>query len=81
MKPSLNIISMAALFAALVIPPVLADDNAAAFKKLDADGDGFISEYEALSHDQVADAFTDADENNDGQLDMTEFAALEINDD
>ena len=81
MKVSLHVIPMAALLAALLVNPVLADDNARAFSKLDVDGDGFITEYEALAHAELPDAFADGDENNDGQIDLDEFSKLEISDD
>ena len=81
MKVSLYVIPVAALLAALLVHPVLADDNARAFSKLDVDGDGFITEYEALAHAELPDAFADGDENNDGQIDLDEFSKLEISDD
>jgi Ca2+-binding EF-hand superfamily protein len=60
---------------------VSADDNARIFNKLDANGDGYISEYEALEHDELVAAFSEGDQNGDGQLDMAEFAELEITED
>jgi len=78
MKLAFNVISMAALLGALLISPVSADDNAEAFKKLDTNGDGFISEYEALEHSSLPEVFEESDENGDGQLDVIEFAKLEI---
>ena len=81
MKVSFRVISMAALLCALPFPPVFADDNAEMFKKLDVNGDGFISETEALAHPELPDSFADGDEDGDGRLDLAEFAVLEIADD
>jgi Ca2+-binding EF-hand superfamily protein len=81
MKAPFNVIPMATLLAALSIHPAFADDNAEAFRKLDVNGDGYISEYEALAHAELPDAFADGDENSDGLLDMAEFLILEISDD
>jgi Ca2+-binding EF-hand superfamily protein len=81
MNVSFNVISMTALLGALLIHPVSADDNARIFNKLDANGDGYISEYEALEHDELVAAFSEGDQNGDGQLDMAEFAELEITED
>jgi len=78
MKTAFNVISMAALLVALSMQPLTADDNTEAFRKLDVNGDGFISEYEALAHSQLPEAFTEGDENNDGQIDLLEFVKLEI---
>jgi len=80
MKISRTVISMAALLGALLIQPLPADDNISAFSKLDVDRDGFITETEALAHAELPDAFAEGDENNDGRLDMDEFAKLEITD-
>ena len=80
MKVSSRVISMAALLGVLFLNPLYADDNAEAFSKLDADGDGFITDREALVHSELPDVFEEADENGDGKLDMEEFAKLEITD-
>lgn len=80
MKVAFKAISMAALLGALFFNPLYADDNAEAFLKLDANGDGFITDREALVHSQLPDVFEEADENGDGKLDMEEFAKLEITD-
>lgn len=78
MKTDFYAISMAALLGVLLIDPVTADDNTRIFQNLDVDGDGYISEYEALAHEELPDAFADGDENNDGRIDMIEFLNLEI---
>jgi Ca2+-binding EF-hand superfamily protein len=80
MKIPFNAISMATLLGALLALPVSADDNTEAFKKLDVNGDGFITETEALAHAELPDVFGEADENGDNQLDLNEFAVLEITD-
>ena len=81
MKVSIRVISMAALLCALPVSPAFADDSGEMFKKLDVDGDGFITETEALAHPELPDSFADGDEDGDGRLDMIEFAQLEISDD
>jgi Ca2+-binding EF-hand superfamily protein len=81
MNVSLNVISMTALLGALLIHPVSADDSAKMFNKLDANGDGYISEYEALEHDELTAAFSEGDQNSDGLLNMAEFVDLEITED
>ena len=78
MKVSSSIIPVTALFAALSITPAIADDNTEAFQKLDVNGDGYVSEYEALAHAFLPDAFEDGDSNSDGLLDLAEFIKLEI---
>ena len=78
MKVSFTVISMAALLCALPVSPVFADDNSEMFKKLDVNGDGFITETEALAHPELPGAFEESDEDGDGRLDMAEFAELEI---
>ena len=80
MKITFSAFTAAAVLGAMLARPAFADDNAAAFKALDVDGDGFISEQEATAHEDLPDAFSDGDENNDGQLDPAEFANLEITD-
>ena len=81
MKVFPGVISMAVLLSALLVSPAFADDNSEAFKKLDVNGDGYITEAEALAHPELPDSFADGDEDGDGRLDMTEFAELEIADD
>lgn len=81
MKVFFTVISMATLLCGLLIPAASADDNSETFKKLDVNGDGFITETEALAHAELPDSFADGDENGDGRLDMNEFAQLEIVDD
>ena len=81
MKVLISVISMATLLGALQIQPAYADGNSEAFRKLDVNNDGFISEYEALAHDALPDDFEEGDENSDGQIDLDEFLRLEISDD
>ena len=78
MKVSLRVIPVTTLFGALSIFAAIADDNTEAFQKLDVNGDGYISEYEALAHAFLPDAFEDGDRNSDGLLDLAEFIKLEI---
>src|SRR5438105_8723828 len=52
------------------------DTSAAAFRKLDEDGDGRISALEAANNTRVAAAFTMADKDKDGYLSKEEFEAL-----
>ena len=80
MKGPFSVISAATLLASLLTQPVFGDDNAEAFSKLDINGDGFITEQEALAHAGLIEVFGDGDENSDGRLDMDEFSVLEITD-
>ena len=45
-------------------------DRFDAFRKLDADKDGFLSRREAAAQPEVAANFDEADRNHDGKLDM-----------
>ena len=80
MKVCFSAVPMAALLGALLANPVFANDDAKAFKKLDINNDGFITDTEALAHEELPEVFEEADENGDGKLDMDEFAKLEITD-
>jgi len=51
-----------------------------AFQALDVDGSGSVSIEEAKVNPDISDTFEDADLNKDGQLDMTEFSAMEVSD-
>jgi len=46
----------------------------AEFRRLDADGDGYISHAEALLEPEVLRTFRRADRNKDGRLDADEYA-------
>lgn len=46
----------------------------AEFKRLDTDGDGYISRTEALKDPEVVRTFRRADANKDGRLDLDEYA-------
>ncbi|MEW5789262.1 MAG: EF-hand domain-containing protein [Pseudomonadota bacterium] len=52
------------------------DDTAMdAFKKMDADGDGFVTAREAVSGLITTEAFAAADKDKDGKLNTDEYAA------
>jgi Ca2+-binding EF-hand superfamily protein len=80
MKISKSMVALAAVIGIAMAQPVTADDNAETFKKLDVDGDGFITKQEAEVNDDLVDSFDDGDNNDDGQLDMAEFAKLDVTD-
>lgn len=48
------------------------------FKDLDADRNGYISQYEARDKHRVFFYYPKADKNSDGHLDQSEFSAFEI---
>lgn len=54
-------------------------DRPAAFRQLDADGDGWISVEEAAAHPEVAANFQKADRDHDGRLSLEEFEAVALN--
>jgi hypothetical protein len=54
-------------------------DRPEAFRKLDADGDGYISEGEAAAHPDVAANFKKADVDHDGKLNLEEFETIALN--
>ena len=81
MKKHLSAVTTLALLVVLGSPIVVADDNADFFNRLDADGDGYLTMEEAEKDSKLGDAFSDGDDNDDGRLDMAEFAKLEIGDD
>ncbi len=47
------------------------------FSELDTDGDGFLSEEELQANMELSEVHSQLDENADGLVDETEFAALE----
>lgn len=47
------------------------------FAQLDANGDGMISQDEAQANPQLSQQFQSIDQNQDGQLDQSEFAQFE----
>lgn len=51
----------------------------AAFRQLDADGDGWISVEEAAAQPEVAANFRKADRDHDGRLSLEEFEAIALN--
>lgn len=58
------------------LPPL---DRPEAFRKLDADRDGFVSRREAAAQPEVAANFDRADRNRDGRLDLEEFKSVPLN--
>ena len=88
MKTKLGVICAALLLnAGLYGPAGAAEEQAApseidvtAFQALDTDGNGAVSIEEAKVNPDISDTFEDADLNKDGQLDMTEFSAMEVSD-
>ncbi len=54
-------------------------DRQAAFRQLDADGDGWISVQEAAAHPEVTANFEKADRDHDGRLSFEEFETVAIN--
>jgi Ca2+-binding EF-hand superfamily protein len=54
-------------------------DRPAAFRQLDADGDGWLSVEEAAVHPEVAANFQKADRDKDGRLSLEEFESVALN--
>jgi Ca2+-binding EF-hand superfamily protein len=74
-----------ALLAALLAPmQVHAQDNLNTperldtFRKLDTDGDGWLSKAEAAARREVAAGFSKADANRDGRLSYAEFETIPL---
>ncbi len=53
--------------------PSGAADRSAAFKSLDADGDGLVSKAEAAGNAEITAAFDRGDRNRDGKLSIAEY--------
>jgi hypothetical protein len=51
-------------------------DKEAMFRRLDIDGDGFVSKAEAAGHEQVTVGFDRADRNHDGKLSFAEYDSI-----
>ncbi len=69
----------AVLLAATLAQPVAGEQTAGTdFKTLDRDQDGFISEQEAHGNTALIEVWAASDTNQDGQIDMIEFGAMEI---
>jgi len=66
------------LSALMVFAPVFAETDATdTFKKLDKNGDGYISINEATGNVEMLKQWVKADKNADGQIEMSEFSAFE----
>ena len=75
-----SVAALAVLGTLLMTTGAQADANAETFKKLDIDGNGYLTLQEAEANPALLDAFADGDDNDDGMLNMAEFAKLEISD-
>jgi len=51
-------------------------DKDAMFRRLDIDGDGFVSKAEAAGHEAVTVGFDRADRNHDGKLSFAEYDSI-----
>ncbi|MCU7802051.1 MAG: EF-hand domain-containing protein [Candidatus Thiodiazotropha sp. (ex Lucinoma annulata)] len=49
------------------------------FTKLDANADGYISAEESVVSEQLYQAWSATDANDDGKIDAAEFSAFEVN--
>ena len=58
------------------LPP---QDRPEAFRKIDTDGDGWISRQEAALHPEVAANFDRADVDRDDRLSLAEFETIALN--
>jgi len=52
--------------------------GAATFQQLDQNHDGYVSIVEATGQNELLRQWTEVDANSDGQLEMTEFSAFEV---
>jgi hypothetical protein len=74
-----RIASALVLLAGTLAQPVVGEQSAGMdFTALDQDQDGFISEQEAQGNTALIEVWSASDSNQDGQLDMVEFSAIEI---
>jgi Ca2+-binding EF-hand superfamily protein len=79
-------VAFLALLAAVLLAPMPATAQAPldtkerldAFRKLDANEDGWISRTEAAARREVAAAFPGADKNRDGRLSFAEFETIPL---
>lgn len=58
----------------------LSDEQKQLMSQLDIDQDGVISESEAQQHPEIAQRFSELDENRDQVLEQAEFARFEVED-
>ena len=56
--------------------PPASSDKEAMFRRLDIDGDGFVSKAEAAGHEAVTVGFDRADRNHDGKLSFAEYDSI-----
>ena len=80
---------LAALVLAAAVPACVAQtppaetlppqDRPEAFRKIDTDGDGWISRQEAALHPEVAANFDRADVDRDDRLSLAEFETIALN--
>ena len=80
MKNRTGVAAAAALLIGLFTQVAFAGADAKVFQSLDQDGNGFLTFEEAEANDDLAGAFEEGDENQDGMIDMEEFQKLEIDD-
>ena len=81
----MRFLTMLGLLAAMLAPmQVFAQDGVKTterldnFRKLDADGDGWVSKAEAAARPEVAAGFSKADANRDGRLSFAEFETIAL---
>lgn len=79
-------LAILAMLAVLLAPlPTLAQDNFNTrerldiFRRLDANGDSWVSKAEAAGRREVAAGFQKADANRDGRLSFAEFETIPLN--
>lgn len=56
--------------------PPASSEKEATFRRLDIDGDGFVSKAEAAGHEAVTVGFDRADRNRDGKLSFAEYDSI-----
>ncbi|MCU7917788.1 MAG: EF-hand domain-containing protein [Candidatus Thiodiazotropha sp. (ex Dulcina madagascariensis)] len=69
--------TLVALAAAGFVTVAMAGEEA--FKKLDANADGYISAEESTADERLYQGWATADTNDDGMIDAAEFSAFEVN--